>query len=182
MALEQKLQLKLSQKLILTPALQQAIKLLPMATLKLVDVLNQEVVENPLLEEMSPEELQQTDEAAQVDKADPDPQPTRDTQDTWDDADGTPGKTRTCDPRLRRPRIAFCVRPPVPYATQRPSAPAGRGDDAARCARSVPSGGDRGEARAGRHSRPRVPSGPFEFLDTTGSIRAKGGGSACAAT
>ena len=100
MALEQKLQLKLSQKLILTPALQQAIKLLPMATLELVDVLNQEVVENPLLEEMSPEELQQTDEAAQVDKADPDPQPTRDTQDTWDDADGTPGKTRTCDPRL----------------------------------------------------------------------------------
>ena len=87
MALEQKLQLKLSQKLILTPALQQAIKLLPMATLELVDVLNQEVVENPLLEEVSPEELQQTDEAAQVDKTDPDPQPTTDTQDTWDDAD-----------------------------------------------------------------------------------------------
>ena len=87
MALEQKLQLKLSQKLILTPALQLAIKLLPMATLELVDVLNQEIVENPLLEEVSAEELQQTDEAAQVDKADPDPQPATDTQDTWDDAD-----------------------------------------------------------------------------------------------
>ena len=87
MVLEQKLQLKLGQKLILTPALQQAIKLLPMATLELVDLLNQEVVDNPLLEEASAEELQQTDAAAQVDRADPDPQPTKDTQDTWDDAD-----------------------------------------------------------------------------------------------
>ena len=87
MVLEQTLQLKLSQKLILTPALQLAIKLLPMATLELVDVLNQEVVDNPLLEEVSAEELQQTDEATHVDTADPDPQPTRDTQDTWDDAD-----------------------------------------------------------------------------------------------
>ena len=87
MALEQKLRLGLSQKLILTPALQQAIKLLPMTTLELVDLLNQEVVENPLLEEVSAEELQQTDAAAQVDKADPDPQPVADTQDTWDDAD-----------------------------------------------------------------------------------------------
>ena len=73
MVLEQTLQLKLSQKLILTPALQLAIKLLPMATLELVDVLNQEVVDNPLLEEVSAEELQQTDEAAHVDTADPDP-------------------------------------------------------------------------------------------------------------
>ena len=87
MALEQKLRLGLSQKLILTPALQQAIKLLPMTTLELVDLLNQEVVENPLLEEVSAEELQKTDAAAQVDKADPDPQPVADTQDTWDDAD-----------------------------------------------------------------------------------------------
>ena len=87
MALEQKLRLGLSQKLILTPALQQAIKLLPMTTLELVDLLNQEIVENPLLEEVSAEELQQTDAAAQVDKADPDPQPVADTEDTWDDAD-----------------------------------------------------------------------------------------------
>ena len=67
MPLEQKLQLKLGQKLILTPSLQQAIKLLPMTTLELVDLLNQEVVENPLLEEVSDEEGQQTDAAAQVD-------------------------------------------------------------------------------------------------------------------
>ena len=79
MPLEQKLHLKLAQKLILTPSLQQAIKLLPMATLELVDLLNQEVVENPLLEEVTAEELQQADAVAQVDTADPDPQPTTDT-------------------------------------------------------------------------------------------------------
>ena len=57
MAIQQKLQTKLAQKLILTPSLQQAIKLLPMSTLELADLLNQEVVENPLLEEVPTEEL-----------------------------------------------------------------------------------------------------------------------------
>ena len=50
-------------------------------------MLSQEVVENPLLEEVESEEQQQTDAAAQVEKADPDPEPTTETQDTWDDAD-----------------------------------------------------------------------------------------------
>ncbi len=45
------LQVKLQQRLILTPSLQQAIKLLPMSTLELVDMLQQEITENPLLEE-----------------------------------------------------------------------------------------------------------------------------------
>jgi RNA polymerase sigma-54 factor len=85
--LEQKLQQKLSQKLVLTPALQQAIKLLPLATVELVDLLNQEVVENPLLEEVTTEEIQEADAAARIDKPDPDPKPTTDSQDTWDDAD-----------------------------------------------------------------------------------------------
>ena len=84
MAIQQKLQAWLSQKLILTPSLQQAIKLLPMTTLELLDMLNQEVVENPLLEEVPAEELQQTDEAAKVD---PEPAPTTEKQDTWNDAD-----------------------------------------------------------------------------------------------
>ena len=51
MAISQKLHTKLVQKLILTPSLQQAIKLLPMSTLELSELLNQEIVENPLLEE-----------------------------------------------------------------------------------------------------------------------------------
>ena len=58
MAISQKLHTKLVQKLILTPSLQQAIKLLPMSTLELADLLNQEMVENPLLEEVPTEELQ----------------------------------------------------------------------------------------------------------------------------
>ncbi len=58
MAIQQKLHTKLVQKLILTPSLQQAIKLLPMSTLELADLLNQEMVENPLLEEVPTEELQ----------------------------------------------------------------------------------------------------------------------------
>ena len=41
MAISQKLHTKLVQKLILTPSLQQAIKLLPMSTLELSDLLNQ---------------------------------------------------------------------------------------------------------------------------------------------
>lgn len=51
MALENRLDLKLSQKLILTPQLQQAIKLLQMPQLELAQVLNQELTENPFLEE-----------------------------------------------------------------------------------------------------------------------------------
>ena len=87
MAITQKLQTRLSQKLILTPSLQQAIKLLPMTTLELMDMLNQEVVENPLLEEVTTEELQQVDAEAQVEKPEPAPEPASEKQDTWDDAD-----------------------------------------------------------------------------------------------
>ena len=48
MALQQRLglQIRLSQRLVLTPSLQQAIKLLPLTTLELADVLEQEVTEN----------------------------------------------------------------------------------------------------------------------------------------
>ena len=86
MALQQRLQTRLSQKLILTPSLQQAIKLLPMTTLELVDLLTQEVVENPMLEEVPTEELQQPETATQAEKPE---EPATDTekQDAWDDAD-----------------------------------------------------------------------------------------------
>ena len=56
MPLEQKLHLKLSQRLVMTPSLQQAIKLLQMSKLELEEVLNQEMVENPLLEEEQEEQ------------------------------------------------------------------------------------------------------------------------------
>lgn len=67
MAIQQKLglQTRLSQRLILTPSLQQAIKLLPLTTLELAEVLEQEVMENPLLEEVPAQESLTTDEIAQ---------------------------------------------------------------------------------------------------------------------
>ena len=49
--LEQRLNLKMQTKLMMTPQLQQAIKLLQYQKLELEEVLTQEVVENPLLEE-----------------------------------------------------------------------------------------------------------------------------------
>jgi len=55
MALESRLELRLSQKLILTPQLQQAIKLLQLPHLELSDFLNQELIENPFLEEVNEE-------------------------------------------------------------------------------------------------------------------------------
>ncbi len=62
MALEQKLSLKLSQRLVMTPTLQQAIKLLQMTRLELQDVVNQEMVANPVLEEQDPEVAPAPDE------------------------------------------------------------------------------------------------------------------------
>lgn len=50
MALEQKLSPKLQQKLVMTPALQLAIKLLQLNRLELEQTIQQEMVENPMLE------------------------------------------------------------------------------------------------------------------------------------
>jgi RNA polymerase sigma-54 factor len=86
MGIQQKLQTKLAQKLILTPSLQQAIKLLPMSTLELADLLNQEVVENPLLEEIPTEDLQAADAQPAAEKEAED-KAKADKTDTWDDAD-----------------------------------------------------------------------------------------------
>jgi RNA polymerase sigma-54 factor len=71
MALEQKLSLKLAQKLVMTPSLQQAIKLLQMTRMELDTLLTQELVENPVLEEAAetPEEEpepQREEEAAEA--------------------------------------------------------------------------------------------------------------------
>src|SRR5512138_1572025 len=73
MAISQKLHTKLVQKLILTPSLQQAIKLL-----------HQEMVENPMLEEVPTEELQPVEatQEKQEDKTE-----SKEKGDTWDDQD-----------------------------------------------------------------------------------------------
>ena len=85
MGIQQKLHTKLVQKLILTPSLQQAIKLLPMSTLELSDLLNQEMVENPMLEEVPTEELQPAEAAATQEKSDTEEKVNK--TDTWDDQD-----------------------------------------------------------------------------------------------
>src|SRR5687767_13427520 len=85
MAIQQKLHARLVQKLILTPSLQQAIKLLPMTTIELAELLNQEMTENPLLEEVPSEDPAQeaaaTPEQAEAEKKEDQK------DDTWDDQD-----------------------------------------------------------------------------------------------
>jgi RNA polymerase sigma-54 factor len=85
MAIQQKLHARLVQKLILTPSLQQAIKLLPMTTIELAELLNQEMTENPLLEEVPTEDPAQdasaTTEAPEAEKKE------EAKDDTWDDQD-----------------------------------------------------------------------------------------------
>jgi RNA polymerase sigma-54 factor len=89
MALSQKLHTRLVQKLVLTPSLQQAIKLLPMSTLELSELLNQEMVENPMLEEVPAEETaetpaEKTEETAERPETAEAP---AEKTDTWDDQD-----------------------------------------------------------------------------------------------
>ncbi len=56
MAIELKQQLRMSQQLVMTPQLQQAIKLLQLNQLELVGLVEQELQENPVLEEAAPDE------------------------------------------------------------------------------------------------------------------------------
>ena len=56
MALEMRLSQKLSQQLLMTPQLQQAIKLLQLGRLEYIEALEKELLENPILEKSSDEE------------------------------------------------------------------------------------------------------------------------------
>src|SRR5689334_5956787 len=51
MSMEIKQHLKLSQQLVMTPQLQQAIKLLQLSRMELVDLVREEMMENPILED-----------------------------------------------------------------------------------------------------------------------------------
>lgn len=53
MAMEARLSLRQSQRVVMTPLLQQAIQLLQLSTLELQEVVNKELLENPLLEEVN---------------------------------------------------------------------------------------------------------------------------------
>lgn len=77
MALEIKQGLRLSQQLVMTPQLQQAIKLLQLNRMELMEVVNQELVENPVLEELG-----------EVPDGDPTPESENFTEDGGLDAEG----------------------------------------------------------------------------------------------
>ena len=62
MAFEQRLVQKQTQKLILSPQIKQYIKLLPLPLLELQNSIEQELAENPALEEASASTLEQTTE------------------------------------------------------------------------------------------------------------------------
>jgi RNA polymerase sigma-54 factor len=85
MGLEQKLNLRLSQRLVMTPSLQQAIKLLQMSRLELQEVLTQEVVENPVLEEQ-----EEVSDAERMDAA-------RDNEDAGPKAEVAPAQEKERD-------------------------------------------------------------------------------------
>lgn len=87
MSIQQKLHLRLGQKLVMTPSLQQAIKLLPLARLELATYLTQEMQINPVLEELptvQEEEYDSEIEMQEADEAPPAPAKENEVNDTFD--------------------------------------------------------------------------------------------------
>jgi RNA polymerase sigma-54 factor len=75
MALKLQLHQRQVQKLILAPALQQAIKLLPLTNLELIEVIDTELSQNPMLEvqeETAPEKPEETEKESKAEAAEPD--------------------------------------------------------------------------------------------------------------
>jgi RNA polymerase sigma-54 factor len=66
MALEIKQNLKLTQQLVMTPQLQQAIKLLQLSRLELLDLIREEIKENPVLEERQETPTEKTEQETQI--------------------------------------------------------------------------------------------------------------------
>src|SRR3954453_17964629 len=68
MSIEIKQHLRLSQQLVMTPQLQQAIKLLQLSRMELVDMIRDEMLENPVLED-SVESSNEQEKAATAEMA-----------------------------------------------------------------------------------------------------------------
>jgi RNA polymerase sigma-54 factor len=73
MALEMRQQMKLTQQLVMTPQLQQAIKLLQLSRLELQDLVLQELEENPILEESMEQETLKDVEQVELQEQEPEP-------------------------------------------------------------------------------------------------------------
>jgi RNA polymerase sigma-54 factor len=66
MGMEMRQELKLSQQLVMTPQLQQAIKLLQLSRMELVDLVREEMLENPVLEDDLEVQSEQSNEREQI--------------------------------------------------------------------------------------------------------------------
>ncbi len=66
MGMEMRLHLKLSQQLVMTPQLQQAIKLLQLSRMELVDLVHEEMLENPMLEDDLESQAEQGRERVEI--------------------------------------------------------------------------------------------------------------------
>src|SRR5947209_12899569 len=89
MSMEIKQHLRLSQQLVMTPQLQQAIKLLQLSRMELVDLVREEMMENPVLEDGVEAAQEQPREAdaetkaeAQIQGETETPQPATETRET----------------------------------------------------------------------------------------------------
>jgi RNA polymerase sigma-54 factor len=71
MAMEARLQLRQTQRLVMTPMLQQAIQLLQLSTIELQELLQKELTENPLLEEAPPDDAPAPDGTDQATESPP---------------------------------------------------------------------------------------------------------------
>lgn len=97
MALKQRLDQRQIQRLILAPALQQAIKLLPLTNLELIDVIDEELSQNPMLE-LEEEEVEKKEEVTAEAAADAREKPEKETADTPEpDAETPPAEPPDLD-------------------------------------------------------------------------------------
>jgi len=85
MEMKMGMRLGMQQRLVMTPRLQQALKLLQMPTLELQQVLKQEILQNPLLEEV--DDVLDTADEEKEDKEEEEPKEpaNKDDQDEWDE-------------------------------------------------------------------------------------------------
>lgn len=74
MAIEMRQQMKLSQQLVMTPQLQQAIKLLQLSRIELQDLVRQELEENPVLDESQELEEQKDTDTLEASEKEQEPQ------------------------------------------------------------------------------------------------------------
>ncbi len=103
MAIELRQQLKLSQSLVMTPQLQQAIKLLQLNQLELVNLVQQELQENPVLEET---EIEEVTEGEREDATEDDFGEPGESQDEGQDADASGGDEGPIEVSLDDPQMA----------------------------------------------------------------------------